>query len=489
MRVADKMPEGRRVFSISPCSTQCRRPEQRALSLLLAALLGSGILFPFSQTVRAEPSEATPTPEASAIPEGAVEATPDSKAEEESLSEPGWNAVVRDMPGMPQRLIVVDKSVQRLHLYERQSPLRLRESFTCTTGQRVGDKLVSGDRRTPEGIYFVTRKIDRGLDFQEYGGIAHTLNYPNPVDRLRGKTGYGIWIHSRGRPITPLETKGCIAVNLEDIERLGRDLPQGTAVIIADSVRTEAPGSRTEGTINRMLEQKTRDWNAAWADRSRRMFDFYMPAAYSRAQDESFQAFRAQKERLFSSLPWIQIIHGPVQVLQGPDYWVSWFSQYYRAPNLSTEGIRRLYWQPDANGELRIVGMEWLPVDLGMEAAYLETITPSAAAFIEKWRRAWATGDVDAYAACYADNATQGGRRGIDAIARHKRATWARKKPARVELSGLRVMVVQGGVKVDMMQTYGDTSGYEDRGVKTIMLHPRGNGWAIVSEDWSAAPK
>lgn len=454
-----------------------------SLALCLTFLLG------LAPDAGAEPTEATPTPGASLIPEGAANATPDVTADREASRVPGWNAVVRDLPGTPPRMVVVDKSVQRLHLYERRSPLTLKETFTCTTGQRTGDKLVSGDRRTPEGIYFVTTKIDNGLDFQEYGGVAHTLNYPNPVDRLRGKTGYGIWIHSKGRPISPLETKGCIAVNLDDIKRLGEDLPLGTAVVVADSVRSEGAGSGTDSAISRILEKKTRDWNAAWAGRSSGMFDFYMPAAYSKAQGESFQAFRAQKERLFSSLAWIQIIHGPVYILQGPDYWVSWFMQYYRAPNLSTEGIRRLYWQPDAGGELRIVGMEWLPMDLGMETAYLETVTPSAAAFIERWRAAWLAGDVDAYMACYAPNATQGGRKGVAAIAQHKRATWTQKKPAKVDLSGLRVMVVPGGVKVDMMQTYRDTSGYQDKGVKTVMLHPQGEGWLIASEDWSAVPK
>lgn len=438
---------------------------------------------------RADNTEATPTPGASAIPEGAEEATPDATADVEPSHIPGWSPVIRDTPGMPPKLVVVDKSLQRLHLYEHQSPLAIRDSYTCTTGQRAGDKRVSGDRRTPEGVYFVTTKIERGLDFQEYGGIAHTLNYPNPVDRLRGKTGYGIWIHSRGRPITPLETKGCIAVNLDDIARLGPEIPLGTAVIVADSVRNDGSDARTDGTITQIVEKKTREWNAAWAGRSRGMFDFYMPTAYTKAQGESFQAFRSQKERLFGSLPWIQIIHGPIQVLQGPDYWVSWFTQYYRAPNLSTEGVRRLYWQPDASGDLRIVGMEWIPMDLGMETAYLETVTPSAAAFIERWRKAWLSGNVDAYGRFYAANASQGNRGGLQAILQHKRSTWDKKKPAKLEFSGLRVMVVQGGVKVDMMQTYRDSSGYQDKGVKTVMLHPKGDDWAIISEDWSAAPR
>ena len=57
-------------------------------------------------------------------------------------------------------------------------------------------------------------------------------------------------------------------------------------------------------------------------------------------------------------------------MLQGPGYWVTWSEQLYTASNLSTEGVRRLYWQPDEQGHFRIVGMEWTPRELGMEAAF-----------------------------------------------------------------------------------------------------------------------
>ncbi|MEG2139924.1 MAG: L,D-transpeptidase family protein [Bilophila sp.] len=407
-----------------------------------------------------------------------------------------WEAVVTDSPRVPPRLIVVEKTVQKLHLYERKSPLKLQKTFLCTTGQKTGDKVASGDLRTPEGVYFVVDKIDRGLNFQEYGGIAHTLNYPNPVDKLHGKTGHGIWIHSRGRPITPLETKGCIALDLSDIDQLGAQLPTGTAVVVADTVRSDASGvpkpdgetSAASTAITRILEQKTRDWNAAWAGREKSLFEYYWPEAYTKAQGESFQSFRSQKEKLFATLPWVQIIYGDIQVLQGPDYWVSWFSQYYRAPNLSTEGIRRLYWQPDNKGELRIVGMEWVPMDLGMETSYLETVTPNVTAYIERWRKAWLAGDVKGYGSFYAPAAKQGGRTSAQSIMQHKQLTWAKNKPVKVELTGLRVMIVQNGVKVDMMQSYRDSTGYQDKGVKTVLLQPRGNDWSIVSEDWSAAP-
>lgn len=403
-----------------------------------------------------------------------------------------WTVNVNDIPNAARRVIAVDKGRQQLHVFEASSPWQKVYDSQCTTGQRIGAKMVSGDLRTPEGLYFVVGKIGAKLDFMEYGDIAYGLNYPNPMDRLAGKTGHGIWIHSRGRDITPTETKGCVAVNLGDMDNLAPRLTVGTPVVLAETIVSDAsaPASEEQKSVLALIEKKTRQWNAAWAGRSKAFFDFYDGPSYTKAQkDETFQAFKSQKERLFSTLPWIHIIHGDIQVMQGPDYWVSWFNQYYRAPNLATEGVRRLYWKTNAEGELRIVGMEWIPANMGMETAYLETIAPGVTTFIENWRSAWQKGDIKNYIACYSDDARQTPRQGAASIEQHKRATWASKKPKIVKLTGLRVKMLQNGVSVDMTQEYEDSSGYKDRGVKTLLLYPKGSGWTIASEEWSTLPK
>ena len=399
----------------------------------------------------------------------------------------GWQARIESSAESPQRLVVVDKGLQRLHVFRRESPLALETTYDCTTGQKQGDKVFSGDLRTPEGVYFVVDKVRQRLDFGEYGTMAYALNYPSPMDKLRGKTGHGIWIHSRGRPITPLETRGCIAVNLDDMDGLSPRLMPGTAVVVANSVVSDArPPSAADEAINQLIVRKTSDWNRAWAARSSEMFDFYAPEAYTKAQNESFAAFKGQKERLFGTLPWIQILHGEIRVLRGPDYWVSWFPQFYRAPNTTSEGTRRLYWQPDTSGELRIVGMEWIPEDLGLSATYLESVTPSVVQFIETWREAWERGDIAAYMKAYSPQAVQAPRSGAPAIEQHKKVTWGARKPTKVQFSGLRVMVENVGVSVDMMQEYRDSSGYRDKGVKRVLLHPKGDSWVIAVEEWSA---
>lgn len=278
-----------------------------------------------------------------------------------------WQAPLFD-EGLPSHLVAVDKHRQSFLFFERKSPLRLKYIFPCTTGQVPGDKQVINDKRTPEGVYFVEYKIASGLDFAEYGGVAYTLNYPNPVDRLRGKTGHGIWIHSKGFGIYPRDTRGCVAIGLEDIDTVGPSLVPGTAVVLAHAVDETAVPQPDDGTA-RLLRHRMQQWSDAWAARSEKLFDFYDPAAYSKAT-EDFSRFRQNKQRLFRMLSFIKIINRDIHVLQGPGYWVTWSEQFYTASNLSTEGVRRLYWQRDAKGEFRIVGMEWTPRDMGMLAEF-----------------------------------------------------------------------------------------------------------------------
>ena len=42
----------------------------------------------------------------------------------------------------------------------------------------------------------------------------------------------------------------------------------------------------------------------------------------------------------------------------------------------------------------------------------------------------------------------------------------------------------QKGLKVTFAQTYEDSSGHADKGPKTLVLSPRGDGWVILSENW-----
>ena len=76
------------------------------------------------------------------------------------------------------------------------------KTIPAFTGKYDGDKVSAGDRRTPIGIYNLTQKLSTVDPF--YGPMAFVTSYPNLYDRIRGKSGDGIWIH--GLPLPAIET-------------------------------------------------------------------------------------------------------------------------------------------------------------------------------------------------------------------------------------------------------------------------------------------
>ncbi len=395
----------------------------------------------------------------------------------------GWSPTLSSHEWAPERILAIDKDDQTLFLLEHKSPFRAVRELPCTTGQAEGDKKVRGDLRTPEGVYFLGAKIRRHLGWELYGNLAYSLNYPNPVDRIKGKTGSGIWLHGRGKALSPRDTRGCIALKVPDLRSLGDGLAKGTPVMVAKDVswKTE-PGNDAETAM--LLVKKVRAWGAAWQARSESFFNYFDPVSFSLSGSGDFAHYKANKERIFRRTPWIRVMVDNIHVIQGPDYWVTWFDQYYRSPSLSQTVGKRLYWQRDAENRWHVVAREYTRASTDLFPAYLADATAKVGAVISRWRAAWQAGDVDAYMACYGRKAVQGSHRGFDDIRNYKKALWEEKPPAKVSVGDLKVFSDPKGVRVAFVQEYEDAAGYADRGMKTLVLAPRGDDWKIQSEEW-----
>jgi len=503
-----------------------------------------------------------------------------------------WTADIVDSEWSPTQFVAVDKMAQSFAVLVRQSPLRVAETLPCATGQELGDKSKEGDLKTPEGVYFISRRRNSGLNYDLYGDLAFVLNFPNPMDVLRHKSGHGIWIHGRGHAIVPFETQGCVALNTPDIHRVDHELAEGMPVIIADDVRIGGAGDRKILEEGRAVVEATKAWAKAWQSRSEAFFDFHDPEKFSITEGQPFSAFKSNKERLFKTLPWIQVTLFDVRAVPGPDYWVTYFIQLYRSPTLISQGIKRLYWQRGADGRFRVVGMEYeeMPVTLadkhGVKTATVmaeqeastpqpegaseeetqvrqlvdaqqpvvekmaqkafhtlhlagqptpedqaildvaqsaKTRTPPTAtdamrqapptaqppvvaqapvaqpttapaktdaatkakAMVEAWRTAWEHGQLDAYAAFYAADASQGTLHGRATIKAQKRRLWADKPPVRVDLSDLTITPRGQGFAVESLQRYQAGDGSKDSGRKTLLLAPTRDGFVITEETWS----
>jgi ketosteroid isomerase-like protein len=264
--------------------------------------------------------------------------------------------------------------------------------------------------------------------------------------------------------------------------------PPASAPQTVASLPAHRATSPPDNEVFLLLQRQMDEWLQALKDRSPALlFAFYEPSVYGRqlGDKQSFRAFKVEQERLFHSSPWLHVQSRQVHVEKQKDYWMTSCALLSRDAFRSEEGIRRLYWQQSPDGQFRIVGSDWITQpELAMQADYLESVTPQVSTMIEAWRQAWESGQLDAYAAFYLPRARQGARSG-SSIFQHKNLVWAKASPEKVVLSGMRIQLERGGLRVDMAQSYRDSAGYQDRGIKTLLLTPQGDTWRIAAEDWT----
>ncbi len=187
--------------------------------------------------------------------------------------------------------IAVDVSRSRLYLFENtRTGLRLAGDFYISIGKLGAEKQLEGDQRTPLGVYFITSNLDPKSLKDFYGVGALPINYPNPLDQSRGKTGSGIWLH--GTPPqqfsrAPRASDGCVVLSNPDLQQLLRTVQvRTTPVVIAQSLQWQAPHNVATGS------QRSHGFEAALASwqqtKSRgdltRLLQFYAPEFSTKGQ-------------------------------------------------------------------------------------------------------------------------------------------------------------------------------------------------------------
>jgi len=147
--------------------------------------------------------------------------------------------------------IVVKKAERTLFLYSADKLVR---TYHVGLGlSPVGDKVHQGDRRTPEGDFFIFTKNDKSAFYLSLG-----VSYPNAAHAERGlrdglitraqyesiisalnakqappqntKLGGDIYIHGNGASSD--WTWGCVALENDDVRELFKAVPVGTPVRI-----------------------------------------------------------------------------------------------------------------------------------------------------------------------------------------------------------------------------------------------------------------
>ena len=245
--------------------------------------------------------------------------------------------------------IVIDAGRSRVYVYQMEgSTPRLVRDFYSSIGKFGIGKERESDKKTPIGVYRVTSWLPGRKLPDLYGSGAFPLDYPNPRDRLLGRTGSGIWIHgvpSDTYARAPQASDGCVALANPDLETLAPYVrPGATPVVIAPRVEwvtPEALQTDREGFLV-ALETWRRDWESNDVERYLTHY-----AKTFRTGDKDLAGWKAHKRRVSAQKSWIKVSLSQLSVFRDPgakDMVSVGFDQNYRSSNFSQRTRKRQYW-------------------------------------------------------------------------------------------------------------------------------------------------
>ena len=245
--------------------------------------------------------------------------------------------------------IVVDAGRSRVYVYENaQGSPRLVAHYYSSIGKQGVAKAIEGDQKTPLGVYHVSSHIPGSKLPDLYGWGAFPINYPNEWDRMRGKTGHGIWVHgvpSDNYARAPKASDGCLALANPDMGELAQRVQVGvTPVIIAE--RVEWTPVATWRAEREQFLSAIEAWRTSWESRDmERYLSHYSKTFRSDAMDLSQWA--AHKRRVNAAKTWIKVSLKNMSIFRSPgkqDLVVVTFDQDYRSSSHGQQSRKRQYW-------------------------------------------------------------------------------------------------------------------------------------------------
>ena len=256
---------------------------------------------------------------------------------------------VLELPKDQEHALVLDAEKSTLFVFEnRPDGLRYVADYYVSVGKSGVDKLREGDKKTPLGVYHVTSKLAREKLTDFYGAGAFPINYPNEWDRLRGRNGYGIWLH--GTPLDtysrpPRASDGCVVLANEDLVDLERFLQPGvTPVVITTGI---------EWTDRQSVDRKRREllgqldaWRRDWESRDTETYLQHYSQRFSSGTG-GYQKWAAQKKQVNAAKSWIKVRVSDVSLIMYPgdgNLAVATFDQDYSSSNLNNRMRKRQYW-------------------------------------------------------------------------------------------------------------------------------------------------
>ncbi len=256
-------------------------------------------------------------------------------------------------------LLTVNKDKGSLELYTPDSQKRfsLKKKYSALTGKNSGDKKREGDLKTPIGIYTFTEK-KKTVD-QFYGPMAFVTSYPNLYDKIRGKSGDGIWIH--GVPINGSRdpfTRGCVAINNNDLMQLDKSINYTNTLLIIDSSLKQGVNSNMYSIILAGLYK----WKSAWINNDIDTYLSFYDPSFKRSDEMNFSQFKTYKERIFAKNEYKTISFDQINIIPYPgearNLFLVTFHQIYSSDSYQSKGNKSLLIRINKDQDISIITEE-----------------------------------------------------------------------------------------------------------------------------------
>jgi len=266
-------------------------------------------------------------------------------------------------------ILVANKAQKILYLVKQNSGMewKIEKEYPIAIGAGLsGPKLAAGDKRTPEGIYFILlRKLKSELS-EIYGPLAYVLNYPNDDDRKEKRTGQGIWIHGTKGDGDPVPTKGCISLNNQLMLDIQSHIAEGKGtpvVIVNDSVNGDPLSHIDFDKINfkhseiLTVQEKLladvnnflKNWVTAWESRDIDHYAQFYSESNFNSQGMKWNAWKEKKIQTFNAYATINVDIDNVKLTDWSENSIEIkFLQNYRSDQKYFENGKKLLLEKDS---------------------------------------------------------------------------------------------------------------------------------------------
>jgi murein L,D-transpeptidase YafK len=254
----------------------------------------------------------------------------------------------------PYNFISVSKDEQKLYLvsFDGYGFKEIKE-FKCTTGAEKGDKEKKGDKRTPEGTYLLTSRLEPPNLPPKYGIAAFPLNFPNPIDIRFNKDGDGIWFHATPIERPPYNSEGCVVVSDKDMKEIMEYIKPGESFIcISGDKMFDKFGYIKE------IKETVEKWKDAWESKDiEKYIKFYDDEFLVGSKNKN--QWKSYKERINKEKKYIKVELFDLQILPygGKKFGtmaIAFFKQKYTSDNFSSQ-TRKILYLVKRNGNWKII--------------------------------------------------------------------------------------------------------------------------------------